>query len=164
MRVITIEEDNHGMIGIAKTYADAVHFLVNDSWLGALTEIYCGDEVYKTVIEDLGEDWLAVILDWSMEKFCEYFEGLFYLDSVEVYEVAQSTFFNLRPAKNKKYLTIANVCDIIIIEIEVIEMKTYNNCYYCNFYIEDTCECELGYFDDSECGEWEEEDEEDEDE
>ena len=43
-------------------------------------------------------------------------------------------------------------------------MKTYNNCYYCNFYIEDTCECELGYFDDSECGEWEEEDKEDEDE
>ena len=99
MRVVTIEEDNHGMIGIAKTYADAVYFLVNDSWLGALTEIYCGDEVYKTVIEDLGEDWLAVMLDWSMEKFCEYFEGLFYLDSVEVYEVAQSTFFNLRPAK-----------------------------------------------------------------
>ena len=91
MRVITIEEDNHGQIGIAKTYADAVHFLVNDSWLGALTEIYCGDEVYKTVIEDLGEDWLAVILNWSMEKFCEYFEGCFYLNSVEVYEVAQST-------------------------------------------------------------------------
>ena len=88
MRVVTIEEDNHGMIGIAKTYADAVHFLVNDSWLGAFTEIYCGDEVYKTVIEDLGEDWLAVMLDWSIEKFCEYFEGLFYLDSVEVYEVA----------------------------------------------------------------------------
>lgn len=36
-------------------------------------------------------------------------------------------------------------------------MKTYINCYYCNFYIEDTCECELGYFDDSECGEDEEE-------
>ena len=65
--------------------------------------------------------------------------------------------------KFKKYLTIGIVCDIIIIESEVIEMKTYNNCYYCNFYIEDTCECELGYFDDSECGEWEE-DEEDEDE
>ena len=61
--------------------------------------------------------------------------------------------------KIKKYLTIANVCGIIIIEREVIEMKTYNNCYYCNLYIEDTCECELGYFDDSECGEWEEEEE-----
>ena len=124
MRVVTIEEDNHGMIGIAKTYADAVHFLVNDGWLSALTEIYCGDEVYKTVIEDLGENWLAVMLDWSMEKFCEYFEGWFYLDSVEVYEVAQSTFFNLRPAKNKKkYLTIVNVCGIIIIEREVIIMS-----------------------------------------
>ena len=88
MRVVTIEEDNHGQIGIAKTYADAVHFLVNDGWLSALTEIYCGDEGFKTMIEDLGEDWLAVILDWSMEKFCEYFEGCFYLNSVEVYEVA----------------------------------------------------------------------------
>ena len=104
MRVVTIEEDNHGMIGIAKTYADAVHFLVNDCWLSAFTEIYCGDEVYKTVIEDLGEDWLAVMLDWSMEKFCEYFEGLFYLDSVEVYEVAQSTFLICGRQKNKKIL------------------------------------------------------------
>ena len=121
MRVITIEEDNHGMIGIAKTYADAVHFLVNDCWLSAFTEIYCGDEVYKTVIEDLGEDWLAVMLDWSMEKFCKYFAGLFYLDSVEVYEVVQSTFY-LRPAKKiKKYLTIANVGGIIIIEREVMQ-------------------------------------------
>ena len=64
----------------------------------------------------------------------------------------------------KILLTNYPICDIITIEREVIEMKTYNNCYYCNFYIEDTCECELGYFDDSECGEWEEEDEEDEDE
>ena len=88
MTVVTIEEDNHGLIGIAMTYADAVHFLVNNDWLDALTEIYCeDDEVYKRVIEDLGEDWLAVILDWSMEKFCEYFEECFYLDSVEVYEV-----------------------------------------------------------------------------
>ena len=102
MRVVTIEEDNHGQIGIAKTYADAVHFLVNDGWLSALTEIYCGDEVYKTVIEDLGENWLAVILDWSMEKFCEYFEGCFYLNSVEVYEVAQSTSLILRTVKKLK--------------------------------------------------------------
>lgn len=42
-------------------------------------------------------------------------------------------------------------------------MRAYtNNCYYCNFYIEDTCECELGYLNDSECGEWEEEEEEEE--
>ena len=88
MRVVTVAEDNHGQIGIAMTYADAVHFLVNENWLSELTEVYYGDEVYKTVVEDLGEDWLAVMLDWSMEQFCEYFEGYFYLDSIEVYEVA----------------------------------------------------------------------------
>ena len=66
--------------------------------------------------------------------------------------------------KNKKVLTNFCLYGIMTIEREVMKMKTYNNCYYCNFYIEDTCECELGYFDDSECGEWEEEDEEDEDE
>ena len=108
MRVVTIEEDNHGTIGIAKTYADAVHFLINDGWLSALTEIYCGDEGFKTVIEDLGEDWLAVILNWSMEKFCEYFEGYFYLDSVEVYEVAQSTSLIADGKKNKKILDNKN--------------------------------------------------------
>ena len=42
-------------------------------------------------------------------------------------------------------------------------MKTYINCYDCVFYIEDTCECELGYLNDSVCGKWKE-DEEDEDE
>lgn len=87
MRVVTIEEDNHGMIGIAKTYTDAVHFLVKDNWLNELTEIYLGDEVYKTVIEDLGEEWFAVMLNWSMKKFNEYFEGYFYLNDVGVYEV-----------------------------------------------------------------------------
>lgn len=87
MRVITIEEDNHGMIGIAKTYADAIHFLVKDNWLNELTEIYLGDEVYKTVIEDLGEEWFAVMVNWSMKKFNEYFEGCFYLNDVGVYEV-----------------------------------------------------------------------------
>lgn len=87
MRVVTVAEDNHGQIGIAKSYEDAVHFLVNEHWLDELTEIYVGDETYKTVIEDLGENWLAVMLDWSMEKFCEYFDGCFYLNSVEVFEM-----------------------------------------------------------------------------
>ena len=86
MRVVTIDEDNHGMIGVAKTYADAVHFLVNDGWLSELTEVYYGDGIYKTVIEDLGEDWLEVMLGWSIEKFCDYFGDYFYLNEVSVYE------------------------------------------------------------------------------
>ena len=34
------------------------------------------------------------------------------------------------------------------------------DCYFCKFYLEDTDECELGYFNGDECGENEEEEEE----
>ena len=85
--MLQIKQKNNIRGKYEKDYNISFKF-VNDSWLSALTEIYCGDEVYKTVIEDLGEDWLAVMLNWSMEKFCEYFDGWLYLDSVEVYEVA----------------------------------------------------------------------------
>lgn len=89
MRVITIQEENHGYIGIAKTYADAVHMLVNQDWLSELTEVYKeGFEDTVTVIEDLGENWFQVILHWTMQEFGLYFDGCFYLDSEEVYEVA----------------------------------------------------------------------------
>lgn len=86
MRVITISEDNHGLIGIAKTYADAVCFLVEEHWLSELTEVIKSDETETTVIQDLGEEWFAKMLEWSMEQFCDYFEGCFYLNSKSVYE------------------------------------------------------------------------------
>ena len=41
----------------------------------------------------------------------------------------------------------------------VLNMKNSYNCYFCVFYIEDTDECELGYFNDEDCGEAEEEEE-----
>ena len=86
MQVITIEEDNHGLIGIAKTYADAVFFLVKENWLDENCELYDGDGNYKTVSEDLGEEWFVVILEWSMSKFNEYFEGCFYLNTETIFE------------------------------------------------------------------------------
>lgn len=89
MRVITVEEENHGMIGIAKSYADAVHMLVNQDWLSELTEVYKeGFDDTVTVAEDLSEDWFQKMLHWSMDEFAEYFDGCFYLNSEEVYEVA----------------------------------------------------------------------------
>ena len=40
MRVVTVTEDNHGQIGIASNYQNAIHFLVNENWLDELTEVY----------------------------------------------------------------------------------------------------------------------------
>lgn len=89
MRVVTVAEENHGQIGIASTYENAVHFLVNTDWLSELTEVYRdGFDDTCPIVEDLGTEWLAELLGWSMEKFNEYFDGCFYLESEEVYEVA----------------------------------------------------------------------------
>ena len=89
MRVITIAEDNHGQIGIAMTYADAVHFLVKHNWLDDNFEVWVDNEEHltQTIKENLGDEWFTVVLEWSLEQFNEFFEGCLYLNSEEVYEV-----------------------------------------------------------------------------
>ena len=84
--VITIEEDNHGLIGIAETFSDAIDFLISQDWLNEKCEMYDGDGNYKTIIEDLGVSWVDTILSWDWYKFNEYFEGLFYLNVEQVYK------------------------------------------------------------------------------
>ena len=84
--VITIEEENHGLIGIAKTFSDAVDFLISQDWLNERCEMYDGDGNYKTIIEDLGVSWVDIILGWDWYKFNEYFKGLFYLNVEQVYK------------------------------------------------------------------------------
>ena len=92
MKIVTIEEDNHGQIGIASNYQNAIHFLVNEHWLDELTEVYdSGFQDTKLLLDLLGEEWLTTILNWTLEKFNEFFDGCFYLNEVTVYEVDQST-------------------------------------------------------------------------
>ena len=86
MNVVVIHEDNHGMIGLAETYADAVFYLVKENWLDENCELYDGDGNYKTISEDLGEEWFVIILEWSMDKFNEYFEGCFYLNNDTIFK------------------------------------------------------------------------------
>ena len=89
MRVITIEEDNHGLIGIAKDYKSAVQFLVDSDWLDDRFEVFVDTEEYLTqsIQEHLGENWLAVVLGWNRTKFNEFFEGCFCLTVEKVYGV-----------------------------------------------------------------------------
>lgn len=88
MKVVTIEEANHGQIGIASNYKNAIYFLVNKKWLNELTEVYDSDFQDTTLLLDLlGEEWLITILNWTLEKFNEFFDGCFYLNEVSVYEV-----------------------------------------------------------------------------
>lgn len=39
-KVITVSEENHGFLCVAKDYQSAVDFLIKDCWIDEATEIY----------------------------------------------------------------------------------------------------------------------------
>ena len=84
--VIVIEEDNHGLIGIAETYADVVDFLIQWKWLDEDYEVYV-DSYGNTepIKKQLGKDWKAILSKWTQTKFNEYFEGCFFLDEYKLH-------------------------------------------------------------------------------
>ena len=86
--VIIIEEDNHGFIGVAETFSDAIDFLITEDWLDGKMELHDSDEKYKTIEEDLGEDWFSKISEWSLAEFNEYFEGIFFLWSNPIHKAS----------------------------------------------------------------------------
>lgn len=84
--VILIEEDNHGIIGVAKDYPSAIDFLVNEGWLDESFEVWADDYGNtKPITEDLGSTWKKQLPHWELEYFNNYFEGSFYLNIEEVY-------------------------------------------------------------------------------
>lgn len=85
--VVLIEEDNHGLIGVAKDYTSAVIFLIKKGWLDENYEVWVDNEdgLTKTIKELLGEEWKEVVFSWSLEKFNEFFDGSFYLNIEKVY-------------------------------------------------------------------------------
>jgi hypothetical protein len=87
--VVLVEEDNHGLIGVAKDYTSAVNFLINENWLDETCRVWADelDEDYTTqsIKDNLGENWKEIISTWDIEKFNNYFDCLFYLKIEGVY-------------------------------------------------------------------------------
>ena len=93
MKVITINEENHGFIGVATTPKAAMQFLVNRGWLELGTEFY--DEETEAwyelrhIFESMGiEPTLENIVDWGVSKFDDWrlWDGLFYFGEAELHE------------------------------------------------------------------------------
>lgn len=86
MIVIVINEDSHGMIGVAKNYYSAVKWLITNQWISNFTD--CWDNSihnWRPIEEILGKDWQEIIVDsWDIEKFNDFFEDSFYLEPLEV--------------------------------------------------------------------------------
>ena len=87
MKVIVIREDNHGLIGLALAYQNAISFLIENNWFGSQTEVMNSNEEWVTVEEFVGlpNGWEEKIREWGLQKFNEVFEGCFYLEEMEVY-------------------------------------------------------------------------------
>ena len=84
--VIIINEDSHGVLGVAKDYSSAVRWLIKQQWIGDL--IVCWDDSankWRPIEEALGKNWKEIIIDsWDTKKFNNFFEGFFYLETAEV--------------------------------------------------------------------------------
>lgn len=92
MTVITINEECHGFIGIAKDMRSAFDFLLSDKWITEKTEfpIEADDDSDFVTLEDLRKrfecDNLLDTLVFMWEDNEQWFEGLFYFYTETVYE------------------------------------------------------------------------------
>ena len=87
MKVILVNEDNHGLLTVAKDYKAALDYLLDNHWIHDDTAIW--DERVNWWVElkyAQGEDWFDDMCRWSINEFNDYWDGSFYLDEIEVYE------------------------------------------------------------------------------
>ena len=90
--VIMIEEECHGLIGLASSFKSAIIFLIEEKWITGDTCLYyrnSWDGVAKmtTLWDKYGEDWIDEITNWSQEDFEENFDGIFYFSEMEVFSI-----------------------------------------------------------------------------
>lgn len=89
MKVIIINEECHGFIGVADSVIHAIDFLINEDWLNENTNIYrCvgnGKWIGKSLKEKFGANWKQIIKQFCLEDFNDVFEGGFLLWEEVVY-------------------------------------------------------------------------------
>ena len=91
MKVIIIEEESHGGLGVAKDMKSAFEYLIYNRWITESTELFEpteGEEHGWFPIERAMTDLRRSLLDtlmflWNCDK--SYFDGSFYFTEAEVY-------------------------------------------------------------------------------
>lgn len=84
-KVICIEIEPHGVMGLAKNYNHAIHWLIKNSYLNSFSFFWQEQEQdLKTLPQLLGENWQEEILKLSIEEFNDLFYNNYYLLEREV--------------------------------------------------------------------------------
>lgn len=86
MKVITVYEDNHGMVAIVKDYQAGVRYLLNNTWIDDTTGMLDNDNKYHPLTDFLGADWREQMFSWGIDTFNTLLGDQFSMVEVEVYE------------------------------------------------------------------------------
>lgn len=87
MKIITITEEDYGLIGAVKKESLILPWLVRKNWLNQFTRIYdTTTNKWKDVKELYGLNWYQVLSALSTDDLCELLDGVFYFDELEVWE------------------------------------------------------------------------------
>ena len=87
MKVIKINEECHGFIGIAKNMDSAFRFLIEKNWIRELWDKDIEEYVHPDVlIEKYNAKDLLDLLKILYEKDDDVFEGSFYFSEEDVFE------------------------------------------------------------------------------
>lgn len=88
MTVILVQEENHGLITVAKDYKSAIKFLINNGWIKESMEVWDENGISHSRLDELlGEDAFDIITEkWNIDSFNTFWDGSFFLDEVTVYE------------------------------------------------------------------------------
>ena len=78
MNVIVINEEDNGMVGIAKDYKSAIDFLFKEDWLSPEFEVMDKYDNYVP-LKELNMS-IDDIKQMGIDEFNKFFEGCFYLD------------------------------------------------------------------------------------
>ena len=87
MRIILIEEENHGLIGVVTRKNLILPWLVRENWINQFTEIY--DEKtgeYRSLKDVFGLTWYQSLIALNFDDFCDLFDGVFCFSEEEVWE------------------------------------------------------------------------------
>jgi uncharacterized membrane protein len=76
MEVVTIKEECHGFIGVAKDYESAQNYVI-DSWLDGNVYIY-PDDKEQTIKEVFGENWKNALKEMPFIIFEELMNDQFW--------------------------------------------------------------------------------------
>lgn len=84
-KVICIEVEPHGTMGLAKNYNHAIRWLIKNNYLNSFSFFWQEQEQdLKTLPQMLGENWQEEILKLSIEEFNDLFYNNYYLLEREV--------------------------------------------------------------------------------